>query len=114
MLAPSSMLKAEVEEAAQLAFLRERVFETKERTGILIYVSQLEQAVFVMADCGLLKIIPHQEWREIGAKMAQAFQRLNEEDLFLLALTECSQKLEPHFPYQAENRNQLTDQLRRS
>lgn len=47
---------------AERAFLEEEVFNTKERTGILIFVSFFEQEVMVMADKGISKVVEQREW----------------------------------------------------
>jgi putative membrane protein len=47
---------------AERAFLEQEVFATKERTGILIFVSFFEQEVIVMADKGISKVVDQKEW----------------------------------------------------
>jgi putative membrane protein len=47
---------------AERAFLEEEVFNTKERTGILIFVSFFEQEVIVMADKGISKVVEQKQW----------------------------------------------------
>lgn len=47
---------------AENAFLEEEVFNTRQRTGILIFVSFFEHEVIVMADKGISKVVEQKEW----------------------------------------------------
>ncbi len=47
---------------AERAFLEQEVFNTKDRTGILIFVSFFEREVLVMADKGISKVVDQREW----------------------------------------------------
>lgn len=49
---------------AKEAFLDEEVFNTKSRTGILIYISLREHFVRVLPDKNIAKIVPQSEWDE--------------------------------------------------
>ena len=47
---------------AERAFLEQEIFFTKDRTGILIFVSFFEHEVIVMADKGISKVVEQREW----------------------------------------------------
>jgi putative membrane protein len=47
---------------AEGAFLREEVFNTRHRTGIMIFVSFFEREVIIMADRGISKVVEQNEW----------------------------------------------------
>src|SRR6188768_3243417 len=47
---------------AENAFLEEEVFNTRHRTGIMIFISFFEQEVIVMADRGISKVVEQKEW----------------------------------------------------
>ncbi len=51
---------------AENAFLQEEVFNTRHRTGIMLFISFFEHEVIVMADRGISKVVEQKEWREIG------------------------------------------------
>ncbi len=50
---------------AENAFLQEEVFNTRHRTGIMIFVSFFEHEVMVMADRGISKVVEQKEWDKI-------------------------------------------------
>ena len=52
-------------QCAENAFLEEEVFNTRQRTGIMIFVSFFEHEVIVMADKGISKIVDQKQWDKI-------------------------------------------------
>ncbi len=63
--AGKSLLDRRVNARAAEAFLAEEVFRTRERTGILIFVSVLEHKVLVLGDSGINAKVERSEWQEI-------------------------------------------------
>jgi putative membrane protein len=54
LLTPSSVRRREVRNAARAAFVERGVHNTMDRSGILVYVSWLEQQIALVADSGVL------------------------------------------------------------
>jgi putative membrane protein len=52
-------------QCAENAFLEEEVFNTRQRTGIMIFVSFFEHEVIVMADQGISKVVEQKQWDQI-------------------------------------------------
>jgi putative membrane protein len=50
---------------AENAFLEEEVFNTRHRTGIMIFISFFEHEVIIMADRGISKVVDQKEWDKI-------------------------------------------------
>jgi len=109
---PSSVLHEEVEEGALRAFLHEEVFATRQRTGLLIFVSIFERGVFVLADKGFREKVDGAHWSQMAAKLARDFNRRNPGETFLEAISELTAKVEKDFPASANNPNELPNGLR--
>jgi putative membrane protein len=62
---PSSRLRRQVDRAAAEHFLAEAVHGTRGRTGLLVYVSLLEEHVALVPDLGLLGLVPGAAWAEV-------------------------------------------------
>jgi putative membrane protein len=60
-LTPDALKGAAVERAAQLAFVQHTVFATRERTGVLILLSEQEHRVAILGDEGI-----HQRVKDVG------------------------------------------------
>jgi len=110
---PKRLRNFEVQETAHLCFLKEEIFATKNRTGLLIFISELEKGVFVLADKGLTAQFPSQYWAELGLKLAKDFSSNKAGDVFLEAIAEISPKLIQDFPVKDQDSNELSNNLRR-
>jgi putative membrane protein len=64
-LTPSSRMRRQVERAAGEQFLAEAVHGTRERTGLLVYLSLLEERATLVPDLGLEGRVPGAVWREM-------------------------------------------------
>lgn len=67
-LATEDRRRAQVRDSARIAFVDEAVSATRERTGLLIYVSVLESRIEILPDHGLDARIPVGTWNEIVAR----------------------------------------------
>ncbi len=63
--AGKALIERRVNARAAEAFLAEEVFKTRERTGILIFVSVLEHRVLVLGDSGINARVDKADWQEI-------------------------------------------------
>ncbi len=64
-LAGEARLARTVHRRASLAFLDEEVFSTRERTGILLFVSLFEHRIEVLGDAGINRQVTADEWVEV-------------------------------------------------
>ncbi|NJM25985.1 MAG: hypothetical protein HC859_11365 [Bacteroidia bacterium] len=54
---------------AETIFLEEEVFNTRHRTGIMIFLSLFEHEVIVMADRGISKVVDQKTWDKLVADL---------------------------------------------
>ncbi|MBS1983610.1 MAG: hypothetical protein JST16_05505 [Bdellovibrionales bacterium] len=111
-LLPMALKRRHVEEAAEHYFLFEEVFATRQRTGVLIFISVLERSVFVLADKGLTERIPAEKWAELGTRLAADFRRQSAGATFLEALDAIVAQVKDHFPPEAAHPNELSNVVR--
>ena len=64
-LTPAARAKGQVDRAAADHFLREAVHGTRERIGVLVYVSLLEERVVTIPDLGLQGKVPPAVWHDL-------------------------------------------------
>jgi putative membrane protein len=108
---PRASRKRAVYNRALKAFLESGVYATKERTGILIFVSWMEREVRIVADEGISAKIEQEEWDGIARDLAKGIKEGNAADACTLAVHRCGNLLAGHFPAKAENPNELPDGL---
>lgn len=73
-LTPESLKGAAVERAAQLAFVEHAVFTTRERTGVLILLSEQEHRVAILGDEGIHQRVQDVGWQQHVATLVQALR----------------------------------------
>lgn len=99
----------EVEEAAIASFYRRKVHETRDRTGILIYISLFEHTVRVLADSGIDAKVGRDAWGGIVAMITDGIRDGCQGEAILSAVERCGAMLSAHFPRTPDNRNELPD-----
>jgi putative membrane protein len=65
-LTPQARMRRQVDRAAAAHFLAEAVHGTRRRTGLLVYLSLLEEHVALIPDLGLEGKIPSAVWSEVA------------------------------------------------
>jgi putative membrane protein len=69
---PTQRQRRQVQEAARATFVGEHVSATKDRTGILVYLSLRENEVEILADYGVQAVIPDAEWNTVLDRVRKA------------------------------------------
>jgi putative membrane protein len=75
MFAGKNLIERRVSARAAQAFLSEEVFKTRDRTGILIFVSALEHKVLVVGDAGINAKVDQSEWQEVVDTLTSAIAK---------------------------------------
>ncbi|HWR00997.1 MAG TPA: TPM domain-containing protein [Chlorobaculum sp.] len=101
----------EVDEAAIKAFYLRKVHETRDRTGILIYISLFEHSVRVFADSGIDSKVGTQLWKEIVDVITDGITRGSQAEAICTAVDRCGVLLQHHFPRKPDDLNELSDAM---
>ena len=81
-----------------MMFSKLRVWDTAHNNGVLIYLMLAEHAIELVADRGVHRLVPPEEWAAIVARLSNALQSGSFEDGLTQALEEVSAVLVAHFP----------------
>jgi len=100
-----------VRTAAAAMFYEAGIANTKAEMGVLIYLSLLERRLELIADRGVLKKVPSQEWNEELFELHQIGNK-PEPQTFLSAVRDFGKVLAKHVPATGENPNELPDMPR--
>jgi putative membrane protein len=99
----------EVEEAAIRAFYHRKVHETRDRTGILIYISLFEHSVQVLGDSGIDAKVGKSAWEEVVGTIIKGIGEKRQGEAICKAVELCGKLLSQHFPRRSDDRNELED-----
>ena len=98
---------------AEAAFLEEEVFNTRHRTGIMIFISFFEHKVIVMADRGISKVVEQREWDSLVSRLIDFIRQGKPVDGISAGIKRCGEiLLEKGFHKTADDINELRDDLR--
>ena len=98
---------------AENAFLEEEVFNTRHRTGIMIFVSFFEHEIMVIADRGISKVVEQKEWDRMVQKIIEKIRMGKVTDGIEAAILRCGEiLLEKGFVKTPDDINELRDDLR--
>lgn len=87
--------------AANLArrqFLQQELHSTKDRLGLLIFVSEAEHYVEILADRGLAEQITDENWQEIVENFIREIKRGRTGDAFVHCIEQCGELLREAAP----------------
>jgi putative membrane protein len=91
-------LRRQVWNRAELEFYREGLANTKERTGILLFLSILERQAVVLADQGIAQKLPGNYWENVVSQLLEGPKKGEWVEASERALRECGRILTEHFP----------------
>jgi putative membrane protein len=111
LLVPPGVLADRVHQRAAEAFLSEEVFRTRDRTGILIFLSLFERRVVVRADRGLDAVVTAGEWEEIVTGIAAGMRQGRPGPALAEGIRRCA-SLARRVPPRPDDRDELPGQLR--
>lgn len=98
---------------AENAFLEEEVFNTRHRTGIMIFVSFFEHEVIVMADRGISKVVDQKQWDSIVSDIVKEIRARRIVEGLEGGIKRCGELLlEKGFRKSDDDVNELRDDLR--
>lgn len=112
-LAGRAVLDRRVAQRAAEAFVTEGVFRTRERTGILIFVSVFEREVLVVGDSGISANVKQDEWDEIVRAVVTGIRSGKLVDGLVRGIGMSAELLRKHgFVPGASDRNELPNTVR--
>jgi putative membrane protein len=98
---------------AENAFLEEEVFNTRHRTGIMIFISFFEHEVIVMADRGISKVVEQKEWDAVVSELIANIRKGEVIVGIERSVKRCGEiLLEKGFVKTSDDINELRDDLR--
>ena len=113
MMLSQSHLDQATRKRAENAFLEEEVFNTRHRTGIMIFISFFEHEVMVMADRGISKVVEQREWDKMVRDIILNIKQDKVVEGIEAAIKRCGEiLLEKGFLKTEDDVNELRDDLR--
>lgn len=107
-LVHDDVLERRVQLRAESAFLHEEVFNTRDRTGILVFLALFEHRAVILADTGIHEAVPADAWETLVDDLVHGIQEDRSVEALVGAITACGDLLEHH---RVERRPDDVDEL---
>lgn len=85
--------------------------KTKLRNGVLIYVATVDRKFAIIGDAGINKVVPANFWDDTKQDMLQHFKFGNLVEGIVTGLAIAGDHLQKYFPHQADDKNELPDDI---
>lgn len=109
LIVPRKSRESWVRRRALQYFSESGVGHTRDNTGILIFISLLEQRVELLADTGISEKIDNETWQQIVNNVVSGIKSGNMTESLCTSIKECGEILASEFPIKADDKNELAD-----
>lgn len=110
-LTPRSLRRAAVHRAAVENFLAHGIHVTRERTGVLIFLSIGDHVAEIVADEAINSKVNGDVWGDAISTLLEHVSAGRLADGFIASIGKCGAVLAEHFPARGGNPNELPDKL---
>ena len=100
-----------VERLAYEQFLKQGVHRTRQRNGVLLFVSVAERCVEIIADEGVNGVVAPGAWDKVVAEFVPRVQADQIAEGFIAAIGACGEILAQHFPIAPNDKEELPNHL---
>ena len=109
LLTPPALRARITRRAAEAQFVALGLTHTRDRTGVLLYVSLVERRAEVLADIGIYEKAPAQVWDEVVNLLVEGVKHGRAADGFVGAVTKTGEILSAYLPRKDDDSNELPD-----
>jgi uncharacterized membrane protein len=92
-------------------FKKLKMHETKERNGVLIYLSVNDRKFAIIGDTGINKVVPEGFWNDIKVMMTDHFVRGEFATGLINGIEKAGEHLKQYFPWQEDDINELSNEI---
>jgi len=110
-LMPRAMRRALAHRAAMEQFVIRGIARTRQRTGILVFVSLAERYARIIADDGIAQRVPQAHWQGAIERLVAHMREDRVADGFIAAVETCGEVLAANFPSRGGGPDELPDRI---
>jgi uncharacterized membrane protein len=92
-------------------FHRLHMNKTAQRNGVLFYLAVKDKKFAIVGDEGINNKLPADFWDVIKTEMSTSFKEGRFTEGLCKAIDQAGKQLKSHFPYQKDDKNELSDEI---
>jgi uncharacterized membrane protein len=106
----SRLFWGNVQSAAEKAFVRMGMTNTRQRNGVLFFVVPARRAFVVLGDKGIHEKVGHEFWSKVVEGMSELFKKGDFTGGLVKGIGQVGEQLAVHFPHEGDSdRNELSN-----
>lgn len=109
-LVPKSVKQWRASNLARRQFLENNLHHTKDETGVLIFISEAERYIEIIADRGISQHIDQALWQKIINELTDNIKQGETHKGMILCIEQCGELLKQHAPA-TDSKNELPNHL---
>ncbi len=103
--------KLSARQVAEREFRKLGMTKTKEGTGILVFILVGERQFEILADHGIIKVLPDEFWANLAGKLSEHFSKKNFFHGLSVSIAEIGEVLESKLPRTSSNPDELPNDI---
>lgn len=111
LLSGTARRRRQVEIMARALFQKGGLHRTQDGVGVLVYVSELEQQVYLLADHGVMEAFPVEEWEALEASFRGVLRASDPPAVLLDTLAASGPVFARYIPVEPDDVNEIPDDL---
>jgi uncharacterized membrane protein len=98
-------------EKAVTIFNKLKMYQTRDRNGVLIYLSSSDRKLAIIGDQGINEVVPPDFWESTKNELIFRFKRNEFTQGIIDAVTEAGKQLQQYFPLKSDDKNELSNEI---
>lgn len=98
-------------ERAKEVFHLLKMDNTKEENGVLLYIAVNDKKFVIYGDRGIDRAVPKDFWESTRILIESRFKQGNFKQGIIDGILKTGQELQKHFPWQSNDRNELSNEI---
>jgi uncharacterized membrane protein len=103
--------KEDVLDHSAFIFGKLEMHKTEQRNGVLFYIAAQDHKFAILGDAGINQKVPDHFWEDIRDVLSSGFREGNHSEALAKGIRMAGIKLQEHFPYQSDDKNELSDDI---
>jgi uncharacterized membrane protein len=98
-------------DAARTCFEKLGMTATEKRNGVLFFLAYRSHTFTVLGDKGINDVVPENFWQEVVDLMSAQFREERFTEGLCEGILRAGEIMKAHFPYEADDRNELSNEI---
>lgn len=101
----------DIRELAEFEFYKLNMHQTRDKTGVLLFLLLVERKFFILADKGINEKVAQDAWSNVSDEIQENFRNGHFSKGIVQGIVNVGNLLSEHFPIKPDDENELTNKV---